>query len=93
VALTILLVLGLAALLRRTATARWAVGALVVICIWWNLGLIAAFALRVMDRQRVEPVRNARAVFITLPRMAPELAYRYFFDRRSFYAPRADGGH
>jgi hypothetical protein len=38
-----------------------------------------------MDRQRLEPRRNAYDVFVTLPKMAPQLAYRYFTNRRSFY--------
>jgi hypothetical protein len=37
-----------------------------------------------MDRQKLEPARNAYDAFVTLPRMAPGLAYRYVFDRQSF---------
>ena len=48
---------------------------------------MAQFALRLMDRQRVEPVKNAYHAFVTLPRLAPTLAYRYLFDRGSFYRP------
>jgi hypothetical protein len=33
--------------------------------------------------------RNAYDAFVTIPRMAPELAHRYLFDRRSFYQRRS----
>jgi hypothetical protein len=97
VALTILLAIGLASLWCRAAPSPtgvgsrrhpvrlWALGAALAVCVWWNIGLSAAFALKLMDRQRVEPARNAYAVFVTLPRMVPDLAYRYLFDRQSFY--------
>jgi hypothetical protein len=41
-----------------------------------------------MDRQRLEPARNAYNTFVTIPRVLPELAYRYVFDRESFYRTR-----
>jgi hypothetical protein len=62
-------------------------GVLVALTVWWNLGLIALFGARMMDRQRLELAANARDVFITLPLRAPSLVYRYVFDRGSFYAP------
>jgi hypothetical protein len=40
-----------------------------------------------MDRQRLELRRNAYDAFVTLPRKAPELLYRYFTERSSFYRP------
>jgi hypothetical protein len=40
-----------------------------------------------MDRQRLELRRNAYDAFVTLPRVAPELVYRYFTNRSSFYQP------
>jgi hypothetical protein len=43
-----------------------------------------------MDRQRLEPGRNAYDAFVTLPRMAPDLLYRYLMHRSSFYKPPAD---
>ena len=64
------------------------VATLVVICVYWNLALSAEFAIPLMDRQKLEPVKNAYDAFVTLPRMAPSLAYRYVFDRSSFYKPR-----
>jgi hypothetical protein len=42
-----------------------------------------------MDRQRLEPRRNAYHAFVTLPRIAPQLAWRYFARRESFYRPPA----
>jgi hypothetical protein len=38
-----------------------------------------------MNRQRIELARNAYDVFVTIPRMAPSLAYRYLIDRDSYY--------
>jgi hypothetical protein len=49
------------------------------------------FATRLMDRQRLEPARNAYHAFVTLPLAAPSLAYRYLTDRESFYEPRGSG--
>jgi hypothetical protein len=41
-----------------------------------------------MDRNRVEPARNAYHNFVTIPVQFPALAYRYVFDRPSFYQSR-----
>jgi hypothetical protein len=60
----------------RTATA---------LAVYWNIALTAEFATGLMDRQRLEPAKNAYDAVVTLPRQAPELAYRYVFDRQSFY--------
>jgi hypothetical protein len=101
VCLTPILVIGLAAvwdrvrgraLRRRPANPRagWgrlAFGAAVVACIWWNVALMALFATRQMDRQRLELARNAYDAFVTIPLSAPSLAYRYLTDRESFYGP------
>jgi hypothetical protein len=89
VSLTPLLVVGLAVLFdaaRRQAigvrvTAALAVGA----CLWWNVGLVAAFGMHRMDRQRLTLADNARTVFLQLPREAGSIAWRYVFDRSSFY--------
>lgn len=89
VALSALLVVGLAAA-RAAAGNRWARTALtsvIALCIWWNLALMAEFGTSMMDRQRLEPRRNAYDAFVTLPRMAPGLLYRYFTERASFYKP------
>ena len=84
---TVLLVIGLAAVLRPAGDGRRRTAALVLVtaCVWWNLGLMAQFGAGLMDRQRMEPVRNAYTTFVVLPRALPALAYRYLFDRASFY--------
>ncbi len=93
VALTILLVIGLATLRARIRgdaaqiTAHVAIAA----CIWWNLALIAQFGTSMMDRQRLELRKNAYDAFVTLPRIAPGLMYRYFAERASFYKPAEPG--
>lgn len=92
VALTALLVIGLAALQEgaRRVAARTIIGVLTVVAIYWNIALIAEFGTGLMDRQRLSPAQNAYHAFVTLPREAPALVYRYVFDRSSFYrAPRA----
>jgi hypothetical protein len=87
VALTILLVIGLAGLWSAIprGPGRTALQTVGVLCVWWNLGLIALFGTGRMDRKQLELARNARDVFVTIPRLAPELAYRYLFDRSSYY--------
>jgi hypothetical protein len=89
VSVTVLLVLGLAILFARTWRAgRWpraALGLLVALCVWWNLGLMAQFGLNTMDRQRLTLGANAWQTFVELPRTAPSLAWRYLTDRSSFY--------
>ena len=89
VGLTVLLVIGLAALadVVRSAAGRTALAGAVVLCVWWNIGLIVQFGAGLMDRQRLAPARNAYTTFVTLPRAAPNLAARFLFDRASFYRP------
>ena len=101
VCLTAILVIGLTALLntaaglRRTQQRgfriRHALTVVLFLCVWWNLALMAQFATRLMDRQRLEPSRNAYHAFVTLPLHAPSLAYRYLTDRESFYEARPGG--
>lgn len=87
VALTPLLAIGIAALIRN-ARSTWS-GALVIasiiVCIWWNVGLMAQFGSGLMDRQRLELDRNAYVNFVVLPRSLPSYLYRYLFERQSFY--------
>ena len=71
-----------------SVAARRLLAIVTVLAVYWNLALIAEFATGLMDRQRLEPARNAYDAVVTLPARAPDLAYRYLFDRRSFYAPR-----
>jgi hypothetical protein len=87
VALTVLLVIGLATFMQIAARARFsrAVMIVVVLAAYWNLALIAEFATGLMDRQRLEPGKNAYDAFVTVPRVGPSLAYRYLFERSSFY--------
>jgi hypothetical protein len=88
VSLTPLLVLGLAALLTHTRQYRiTAIAATLatILCVWWNLGLMAQFGLHTMDRQRLTLAENARQTFVELPMTTPALAWRYLTDRASFY--------
>lgn len=85
--MTPLIVIGIAVLFAR-AGAGWqrrALTAIVALCVWWNIALMAQFGANLMNRQRLELGRNVYAAFVTLPGMAPQLAYRYLFDRASFY--------
>ena len=94
VAVTAILVIGLTALWQLAANpahARTAVVAVAAVCVYWNVALIALFGTRMMDRQRIEPARNAYDAFVTLPRVAPSLAWRYLFQRDSFYNPAGGG--
>ena len=91
VAITPLLVIGLATWFShaRTAWTRRAIALVVLLCIWWNLGLMAQFGLHRMDRTQLRLGDNARVTFIELPREAPAIVWRYLFDRSSLYkAPR-----
>jgi hypothetical protein len=94
VSLTVFLVIGLASLFRvvRSTWPRRALVAVVVICTWWNLALVAQFGTGLMNRQRLELSTNAYHAFITVPRALPELAWRYVFDRQSFYRGRGAAG-
>jgi hypothetical protein len=89
VAVTCLLVVGLAALWSSPLT-PWIrrIGvAVALLCVWWNLGLMMQFGAGLMDRQRLEPARNAYVSFVVLPRLVPDYVYRYVFARDSFYRP------
>ena len=91
VALTVLLVLGLARLLAsKTGVATaWGIRVLVALCVWWNLGLMAQFGANLMNRRGLELGRNAYNNFVAVPVRLPELAYRYVFDRSSFYQQKS----
>jgi len=85
---SVALVTGLAALLHGArGWRRAALGGAIALSVWWNLGLMAQFGAGMMDRQRLELARNAHNTFVAVPRAAPILAYRYLFDRASFYRP------
>ena len=89
IALTAAMVIGYAAadfaLRASSSQARRILQALTLLAVYWNLALTAEFATGLMDRQKLEPRRNAYDAFVTLPAQAPSLIYRYLFDRTSFY--------
>jgi hypothetical protein len=87
VGVTIFLVVGVAALRQwiRAGAMRMVTNVAIAICVWWNLALIAEFGTSMMNRQRLDLRQNAYDAFVTLPRMAPQLMYRYFTERASFY--------
>ena len=90
IALTAILIIGLAA--PWNASERWRRGrvllaAVTVLGVYWNLAMVAEFSIGLMDRQKLEPRRNAYDAFVTLPAQAPSLVYRYLFDRSSFFKP------
>jgi hypothetical protein len=91
---TVVLVVGLSALLQGKerdggAERWWRLGRVGVaaLCVWWNLALMAQFGAGMMDRQRLDPVRNAYNAFVVVPQSLPDLGYRYLFNRSSFYRP------
>lgn len=86
IALTVVMVIGYAALRAASrGAARHLLTAATVLAVYWNLALTAEFATGLMDRQKLEPRKNAYDAFVTLPVQAPSLVYRYLFDRSSFY--------
>jgi hypothetical protein len=89
VALTPVLIAGLASLgvwVRGQSRALRAVVAVaVVMCLWWNVGLMIQFGLNRMDRQRLTLGENAWTTFAVLPVEAPGIAWRYLAHRESFY--------
>ncbi|HTK28847.1 MAG TPA: hypothetical protein VL309_04820 [Vicinamibacterales bacterium] len=85
---TIVLVVGLAGLIRAARGWRRGLGAAaLVLAVWWNLGLMVQFGAGMMDRQRLTLRDNAYNTFVRVPRELPVLVYRYFFNRSSFYRP------
>jgi hypothetical protein len=86
VALSPILVIGLASCLSGVGLqVRRLVAVAVVVLVWWNLGLVVQFGAGLMNRQRLEPTQIAYNSFVVLPVRLPELAWRYVFDRTSFY--------
>jgi hypothetical protein len=87
VGLTAIFAVGLVAFLRAMPV-RWprrVALAAAAVAVWWNLGLMAQFGAGLMDRQRLELSRNAYHTFVTIPRRLPDLAYRYVFQRTTFF--------
>jgi len=87
IALTAILIVGLSALWHsaRSRAARSVLAIVLALGVYWNVALTAEFAVGLMDRQKLEPRSNAYHAFVTLPSQLPGLAYRYIFDRTSFY--------
>ena len=88
VALSAILVVGLAAVLAAAAqprALRYGVAAALALACWWNVALAAQFGAGMMNRQRLELPRIAYNTFVVMPRALPDLAWRYLFDRASFY--------
>ncbi|HET7698170.1 MAG TPA: hypothetical protein VFK57_20815 [Vicinamibacterales bacterium] len=92
IALTAVLVIGYAAagaaLRARSRQGGRVLAAVTILAVYWNLALSAEFATGLMDRQKLEPRKNAYDALVTLPAQAPSIVYRYLFDRESFYRSR-----
>jgi hypothetical protein len=94
VATTAVLAVGMAAMLALGAEPRWrraATTAVVVLAVWWNVALMVQFGAGWMDRQRLDLRAVAYNTFVAVPRALPGLAWRYVFDRPSFYQSRRAG--
>ena len=87
VALTPVLTIGVATILAVTTHVwvRRTVMTLLVLCVWWNVGLMAQFGMNRMDRQKLTLARNARLTFVEIPLEAPGIAWNYLTNRSSFY--------
>ena len=88
VALTAVLVIGLAAMLAagwRRGVMRIGLAAALAVACWWNVALVAQFGAGMMNRQRLELSGIAYNTFVVMPRALPDLSWRYLFDRASFY--------
>ena len=85
VELTPLLVLGIAVVLTADQQPRRLLWAALVLCLWWNAGLLLQFGTHRMDRQQLNLRDNAWVTFVELPREAPGLVWRYLTQRESFY--------
>ena len=87
VALTPVLTTGVATILAVTTHvwSRRMVMTLLVLCVWWNVGLMAQFGMNRMDRQKLTLARNARLTFVEMPFEAPGIAWDYLTNRSSFY--------
>jgi hypothetical protein len=59
--------------------------------VWWNVGLAIRFGENSMNRQRLDLRTDVYRTFVELPLRLPAVAYRYVFDRASFYHARPPG--
>jgi hypothetical protein len=94
VALTTALIIGLAWLFARVRAGmpRTVLASIVALAVYWNVALTAEFGTGLMSHQNLAPAQNAYDAFVTLPREAPSLVYRYLFERSSFYKRGAQTG-
>ena len=90
VAVSLCLAVGLAVLLTlvRRAPARPLLVAAMALMIWWNVGLAIRFGENSMNRKQLELRQDLYRTFVDLPLRLPAIAYRYLFDRGSFYHSR-----
>ena len=73
---------GLAALLAAVPARRLRLAGLaLVLCGWWNVGLMVQFGLRLMDRQRLEWPRVAVNQVTEVPRHLARAGWLFFTDR------------
>ncbi len=81
VAATPLLAFGLAAMIQSLDQRRFAVGAVLALCVWWNVSLMVQFGLELMDRQRLEWPKVAVNQFTEVPRRLGRTTLLFFTDR------------
>ena len=67
---------------------RAALVTVTALLVWWNLGLAIQFGEHSMSRDGLNLKRDLYRTFIELPARLPSVAYRYLFDRGSFYQSR-----
>lgn len=81
VAATPLFAFGLAAMIQALDRRRAGLAAGLVLCAWWNVGLMVQFGLKLMDRQRLEWPRVAVNQFTEVPRRLGHTTRLFFTDR------------
>jgi hypothetical protein len=91
--ISICLIAGLAVVFSRVTPpiARRVLIAATALMVWWNVGLAIRFGENTMNRQRLELRSDVYRTFVELPLRLPGVAYRYVFDRASFYKQRPSG--
>jgi hypothetical protein len=79
---------GLAALVSAVGARRLRLSALVLaLFVWWNVGLMVQFGLKLMDRQRLEWPRVAVNQVSEVPRHLLQTAWLFFTDRDRLVRP------
>jgi hypothetical protein len=95
IGLTICFVVGVSAA-SRLVSARWYRSVFVVTVlasVWWNVGLITQYGTGLAARNGLNLQANAYHNVVTIPGLIPSLAYRYLFDRPSFYRRAPGAAH